>query len=118
VIVLGYISEQKLITANDAGSSRLRSTRPARCQEKGDSFFLLGNENTEKGYCKVDAVYTHFDPDSGKPVDINLIDADGMLSDESAYISSLSGEIPTASYTPLLRKHDDRRSFSIFLPQH
>jgi len=99
--VLGYISEQKLITANDGRIKPFAFNPTCQVPGEGGFFFLLGNENTEKGYCTVDAVYTHFDPDSGKPVDINLIDADGMLSDESAYISSLSGEIPTASYTPL-----------------
>jgi 3-oxoacyl-[acyl-carrier-protein] synthase II len=33
--------------------------------------------------------------------DINIIDTDGLLPDESVYISSISPDIPTASYSPL-----------------
>jgi 3-oxoacyl-[acyl-carrier-protein] synthase II len=99
--VLGYISEQKLTTAIDGRIKPFAFNPTCQVPGEGGFFFLLGNEITEQCYCKVDAIFTYFDPDSGKPVDMNLIDADGMLSDESAYISSLSGEIPTASYTPL-----------------
>ena len=99
--VLGYISEQKLTAAMDGRIKPFAFNPTCQVPGEGGFFFLLGNEGTEQGYCKVDAVFTHVDPDSGKPVDINLIDADGMLPNESAYISSLSGDIPTASYTPL-----------------
>ena len=34
-------------------------------------------------------------------VDLNIIDADGMLADESVYAHLLSGDIPTAAYSPL-----------------
>jgi 3-oxoacyl-[acyl-carrier-protein] synthase II len=61
----------------------------------------LSNVNEGNVYCVVNAVHTGDDPDSGKSVDINIIDADGMLPDESAYRSSLSADIPTAAYSPL-----------------
>jgi 3-oxoacyl-[acyl-carrier-protein] synthase II len=99
--VLGYVSEQKLTSAIDGRIKPFAFNPTCQVPGEGGVFFLLGNGDTETGYCKVDAVYTGFDPDSGKPVDLNLIDADGMLPDETAYISSLSGEIPTSSYTPL-----------------
>jgi 3-oxoacyl-[acyl-carrier-protein] synthase II len=99
--VLGYISEQKLTAAMDGRIKPFAFNPTCQVPGEGGFFFLLGNEITERGYCKVDAVFTQSDPDSGKPVDLNLIDADGMLPNESAYISSLSGDIPTASYTPI-----------------
>jgi 3-oxoacyl-[acyl-carrier-protein] synthase II len=46
-------------------------------------------------------VYTGGDPDCGTAVDINIIDADGLLPDESAYRSSLSADIPTTAYAPI-----------------
>ena len=52
-------------------------------------------------YCAVNAVHTDDDPDRGKSVDIDIIDADGMLPDESAYRTSLSPDIPVAAYSPL-----------------
>ena len=99
--VLGYISEQKLITAND-GRIKPFVFKPT-CQAPGEGavFFLLGRDPAEKTYCSVDAVYTGYDPDCGKPVDINIIDADGMLQDESGYLSSLTTDIQTAAYSPL-----------------
>jgi 3-oxoacyl-[acyl-carrier-protein] synthase II len=33
--------------------------------------------------------------------DLNIIDTDGMLSDESVYRSTVSPDIPTAAYSPL-----------------
>jgi 3-oxoacyl-[acyl-carrier-protein] synthase II len=99
--VLGYVSDQKLTTAPD-GRIRPFAFNPT-CQVPGEGgvFFLLSNEGSDKAYCCVDAVHTHFDPNHGKTVDINVIDADGMLPDESAYLDSLSADIPSASYTPL-----------------
>jgi len=99
--VLGYVSEQKLITAKD-GRIKPFVFNPA-CQAPGEGalFFLLGRDPTDTSYCSIDAVYTGNDPDSGKAVDINIIDADGMLRDESAYLSSVTPDIHTSAYSPL-----------------
>ena len=99
--VLGYISDRKLTTAKD-GKIRPFTFNPT-CQVPGEgaAFFLLSNERGGSGYCFVNAVHTNDDPGQGKPVDINIIDADGMLPDESAYLASLSDDIPTAAYSPL-----------------
>ena len=99
--VLGYISDHKLTTAKD-GKIRPFTFNPT-CQVPGEgaAFFLLSNEREGNGYCSVNAVHTNDDPGPGKPVDINIIDADGMLPDESAYLAALSSDIPTAAYSPL-----------------
>jgi 3-oxoacyl-[acyl-carrier-protein] synthase II len=99
--VLGYVSDQKLTAASD-GIIRPFTFKPT-CQVPGEGavFFLLGNERAGNGYCAVEAVHINGDPDQEKPVDINIIDADGMLPDESAYRTSLAPDIPVAAYAPL-----------------
>jgi 3-oxoacyl-[acyl-carrier-protein] synthase II len=99
--VLGYVSDQKLITAKD-GKIKPFSFHPT-CQVPGEGavFFLVNKEGAKNDYCSVDAVYTGNDPEQGKSVDINVIDADGMLPDESAYLTLLSQGIPATAYSPL-----------------
>ena len=99
--VLGYISEQKLNTAADGRIKPFAFNPTCQVPGEGALFFLLGNDSTDNAYCKVNAVYTCGDPDGGKPVDINLIDADGMLPDESAYLESLTPDIHTSAYSPI-----------------
>ena len=99
--VLGYVADHKLTTAKD-GKIRPFTFKPT-CQVPGEgaAFFLLCNKHEGNAYCSVDAVHTNDDPDQDRSVDINIIDADGMLPDESAYLPSLSKDIPTAAYSPL-----------------
>lgn len=99
--VLGYISEQKLITANDGRVKPFVFNPTCQVPGEGALFFLLGREQSDNTYCKVDAVYTGDDIDYCKPVDINIIDADGMLLDESAYLSSLTQDVLTTAYSPI-----------------
>jgi 3-oxoacyl-[acyl-carrier-protein] synthase II len=99
--VLGYISEQKLTTATDGRIKPFVFNPTCQVPGEGALFFLLGRERTDSAYCSLDAVYTGCDPDSGTAVDINIIDADGLLPDESAYRTSLSPDIPTTGYAPI-----------------
>jgi len=100
--VLAYVSDQKLTTAMD-GKIRPFTFKPT-CQVPGEgaAFFLLSNGSAGNYYCFVNAVHTGDDPVNAKPVDINIIDADGMMPDESVYLRSLSNDIPTAAYSPLV----------------
>ncbi len=99
--VLGYVSDHKLTTAKD-GRIKPFTFKPT-CQVPGEgaAFFLLSAGNEGNVYCDMNAVHTGDDPDRAKVVDINIIDADGMLPDESAYQSALSADVPTAAYSPL-----------------
>lgn len=99
--VLGYISEQKLNTANDGRIKPFVFNPTCQAPGEGSVFFVLGRDQTENASCSVNAIAIGDDPDCGKPVDINLIDADGMLQDESDYLSSLSPDILTTAYSPL-----------------
>jgi 3-oxoacyl-[acyl-carrier-protein] synthase II len=99
--VLGYVADHKLTTALD-GKIKPFTFKPT-CQVPGEgaAFFLLSRKNEENPYCAVNAVHTNDDGDRDKIVDINIIDADGMMPDESAYLPSLAKDVPTAAYSPL-----------------
>jgi len=99
--VLGYVSDQKLNTAMDGKIKPFMFKPTCHVPGEGSAFFLLSNESGDGDYCSLNAVCTGQDPDRGKSVDINIIDADGMLPDESAYQQCLSSDIPTAAYSPL-----------------
>jgi 3-oxoacyl-[acyl-carrier-protein] synthase II len=99
--VLGYVADRKLTTAKD-GKIKPFTFKPT-CQVPGEgaAFFLLTNERAGNPYCSVSGVYTGEDPDQAKPVDITIIDADGMMPDESSYLGALSPDAPTTAYSPL-----------------
>jgi 3-oxoacyl-[acyl-carrier-protein] synthase II len=99
--VLGYVSDQKLHAASDGKIKPFTFKPTCHVPGEGAAFFLLSNESRGNMYCGVNAVHTSFDPDNNKRVDINIIDADGMLPDESAYLTSLGQEIPAAAYSPI-----------------
>jgi 3-oxoacyl-[acyl-carrier-protein] synthase II len=99
--VLGYVSDHKLTTAKDGRIKPFTFNPTCQVPGEGAAFFLLSKGNEGNVYCEVDAIHTGEDPDRERSVDINIIDADGMLPDESAYRSSLSADIPTAAYSPL-----------------
>lgn len=99
--VLGYVAEEKLHTAPDGRIKPFAFTPTCQVPGEGALFFLLGNDQTANAYCSVDTVSTCGDPDFGRLVDINIIDADGMLLDESAYLSSVTHGVPTAAYSPI-----------------
>ncbi|HEX9021638.1 MAG TPA: beta-ketoacyl synthase N-terminal-like domain-containing protein [Nitrospirota bacterium] len=99
--VLRYVADRKLAIAEDGKIKPFAFNPTCYVPGEGAVFFLLSGEDRGKSYCRVDAVHTYDDPLHGKPVDINIIDADGMLPDESAYLPSLSPDIPSAAYSPL-----------------
>jgi 3-oxoacyl-[acyl-carrier-protein] synthase II len=99
--VLGYVADQKLITAKDGRIKPFAFNPTCQVPGEGALFFLLGRDQTDNVYCSVDSVYTNGAPDCGKPADINIIDTDGMLTDESAYLSLLAPDILTTAYSPI-----------------
>jgi 3-oxoacyl-[acyl-carrier-protein] synthase II len=99
--VLGYVAEQKLGRSNDGRIKPFAFNPTCQVPGEGAMFFLLGRDVTDSTYCSIDSVHTGDEPDCSKPVDINIIDADGMLMDESAYLSSLSPVIFTTAYSPV-----------------
>lgn len=99
--VLDYVSDHKLTTAPDGKIKPFTFNPTCQVPGEGAAFFLLSKEDARNAYCSVNNVFINDDPDCGKTVDLNIIDADGMLPDESTYRSSLSPDIPVSGYAPL-----------------
>jgi len=98
---MGYIAEQKLPAAIDGRIRPFVLNRSGCLPGEGALFFLLGMEKPENGYCAVDSVNVGDEPEKTGTPDLNIIDADGMLPDETAYLSSLDPAIPVAAYSPI-----------------
>ncbi|MBI4847352.1 MAG: beta-ketoacyl synthase chain length factor [Nitrospirae bacterium] len=103
--VLGYIYGSKLMQATDGRIKPFNFNPAYSVPSEGAVFFLVSNEDSENVFCKVEDITTRHSRESGNPApirtDLNIIDTDGLLIDESVYMSSFSPEIPTAAYSPI-----------------
>ena len=99
--VMRYVYDQKLTPSHD-GKIRPFNFSPV-CQVPGEGavFFLMSRENSGNVYCRVEDIRFGNDTGDELPVDLNIIDTDGMLADESAYRTSISPDIPAAAYSPI-----------------
>ncbi len=103
--VLGYIYDSKLTQASDGRIRPFNFTPAYHVPGEGAVFFLVSKENSENAYCKVEDItirsLRQAQGDNIVKADLNIIDTDGMLSDESVYRSTISPDTPTAAYSPL-----------------
>ncbi|MBI5664929.1 MAG: beta-ketoacyl synthase chain length factor [Nitrospirae bacterium] len=98
--VLAYVHDTKLVPAHD-GRIKPFNLKPAfQVPGEGSVFFLLGN-NPGNAFCEVQSVSVNDQADNLPPADLNIIDADGLLEDESIYKECLSPDVPAAAYSPL-----------------
>jgi len=99
--VLGYIHDTKLVPA-PGGRIRPFHFKPA-CQVPGEGsvFFLLGNKKQDNSFCEIHNVLLNADEKDTPQADLDIIDADGLLEDETVYKNCLSSAVPAASYSPL-----------------
>jgi 3-oxoacyl-[acyl-carrier-protein] synthase II len=100
--VLGYIAEAKL---GMAAAGRIRPFAcggPGPVPGEGAVFFLLDRDESGAAYCRIGAVQIGSDPLAGGEADLNLVEADGLLPDESDYLAALSSGIPVTGYAPLV----------------
>ncbi len=95
--VLGYASERKLSPAPDGKITPFSFHPTCHVPGEGAAFFLLGTEQAGRTLCRVE---TRPGDDNARP-ELNIIAADGMMTDESAYLGSLDSGVPTAGYAPL-----------------
>jgi len=99
--VLGYVSDKKLNPALEGEIKPFSLGQGGHIPGECSVFFLLGRERSDSSYCSIDGVYTFDDPHAVEKVDLNVLSADGMLTDESLYLQQLSPEIPVVAYSPL-----------------
>lgn len=99
--LMRYIYDTKLTPAPDGRIKPFDLYPTGQVPGEGALFFLVGDKGPGDPFCSIEHVAYGLDADGiGRP-DLNIIDADGMLPDESVYASFLSPDIPTAAYSPL-----------------
>jgi 3-oxoacyl-[acyl-carrier-protein] synthase II len=99
--VLAYIQETKLTLAQD-GRIRPFHLGPAyQVPGEGSVFFLVSNKNKDNAFCEIQDISVNSEGEDVPQADVNIIDTDGLLEDESVYKSCLSPDVPAASYSPL-----------------
>lgn len=98
--VLGYIYDSKLTPASDGRIRPFNFSPTYHVPGEGAVFFLVSKEEPENVFCNIEEVIFGGNI-SHVQADLNIIDTDGMLSDESVYGSTVSPNIPTAAYSPL-----------------
>ena len=111
--VLGYVSEQKLGIAADGRIKPFTFKPTCHVPGEGAVFFLLSRVQTANAYCSIKSICINDDSEGNKRVDINIIDANGMMPDESAYRSELSGNIPVTAYAPLFGSMMSGSAFNV-----
>jgi len=99
--VLGYVSEQKLTTAKDGKIKPFVFKPTVQVPGEGAVFFLVSNGKTRNTYCAINDIRINDSSDRTRTFDLAIIDADGMLPDESGYRSFLSSDRPVSAYAPL-----------------
>ncbi len=100
--VLGYIQNHKLSLAEDGRIKPFNFKPTYQIPAEGSVFFLVSKNKTDNTFCKIESIcFNKNNLDNNVDVDLNIIDADGAMADESAYLSAISPKIPTAAYAPL-----------------
>lgn len=98
---MGYIQNHKLTMADDGKITPFSFKPTKQVPGEGAVFFLVSKNRSQNVFCDIESICFADKTGYNKPVDLNIIDANGTLADESAYISSISPNVPTAAYAPL-----------------
>ena len=99
--VMRYAYDNSLRPADDGKIKPFNFSPTYQVPGEGAAFFLMGKERTKKSYCAIENLRVGGIDGGGPHVDLQIIDTDGMLPNETAYNRSLLPGIPTASYSPL-----------------
>ncbi len=97
-----YIWSKKLFTARDGKIRPFAfSKRPLSVPGEGSVFFLLTKRASRGGYCGISDISVGDNGSLPGACDINIIEADGMISDETVYSKVLSIKARTEGYAPI-----------------
>jgi 3-oxoacyl-[acyl-carrier-protein] synthase II len=99
--VLGYVSNAKLPPAKDGRIKPFTFKPTCHVPGEGAEFYLLSLAPENQAYCSIRSVSIYGTVADGTPADVDIIDADGLLVDESCYLSSLSQNVPVTAYSPV-----------------
>jgi 3-oxoacyl-[acyl-carrier-protein] synthase II len=99
--VLRYVYDARLTPAPD-GMIRPFNLNPTyQIPGEGAVFFLVAREPVSGTFCEVGTISIGNNHAPEESADVTIIDADGMLPDESAYAVPLSSDASLAAYAPL-----------------
>jgi 3-oxoacyl-[acyl-carrier-protein] synthase II len=100
--VMAHIAGRKLRIAADG---RIRpfdfASAPAAVPGEGSIFFLLSQSAAAEPYCRVSSCGRIDAAPAAGSADLQIVAADGLAPDESAYRAGLAPAIPAAGYAPL-----------------
>ncbi len=99
--VLGYIYDSKLTRAADGRIMPFNFKPAFQVPGEGAVFFLVSNKRPVDAYCEVQNVSVNIEGQDLQKADLNIIDTDGLLEDETIYKRSLSPAVLSAAYSPL-----------------
>ncbi len=106
--VMGYISENRLNLARDGKIDQRAGTA---VPGEGAAFFVLSRTASGRGYCSVGDIRFGSEFQNGPPPDLDVLDADGLIADQSVY--SRFGSSRTGVYAPVYGSMMVGSAFSI-----
>jgi len=99
--VLDYIYNSKLTRSTDGKIRPFGFSPTSHLPGESATFFLVGNSKGEESYCCVEDIIFDWDSREQRKPDISIIDADGLMLDESVYLSCLESDVPVAAYSSI-----------------
>lgn len=99
--VLGYLAAEKLGAVADGRIRPFACGGPGPVPGEGAVCCLLGRNNESPAYCRVADVRIGPAVPVAADADLLLVEADGLLPDESDYRAALPAGMPVAGYAPL-----------------
>ena len=99
--VLAYIHDTKLTPAPDGRIMSFNFKPAYQVPGEGAVFFLLSNKKHDNTFCEIKDVSVNSEDKDMPQADLDIIDTDGLLEDETVYKSCLSTDVPAVSYSTL-----------------
>ena len=97
--VMEHIAAQKLNIANEGRIEPLTlGSAPVAVPGEGSVFFVLSNRACDNNYGSINAEGVDM---PAEVADLQVLDSNGMIFDESVYLKNISAASPVAAYAPL-----------------
>jgi 3-oxoacyl-[acyl-carrier-protein] synthase II len=98
---LAYIQNRKSPAARDGKIRPFHFSHSGQVPGEGAVFLLLSREDERNAWCTIEATVSGDTGKQDRAEDLIIIDADGLLPDESMYRKALAPDVPAAAYAPL-----------------
>ncbi len=108
--VMGYIAQNRL---NLAQCGNIRPGAGTAIPGEGAAFFVVSLNGPGKGYCSISDIRFGRDHNAAPGKGFTIIDADGLVPDQSAYDTISAGENPAAAFWPVYGSMMAGSAFSV-----